>query len=108
MKDEFNTTGLDDHDGKELLPTRNILAVDVERYQAYLDDQNMPEAQKAELLQALWSIIMFFVKIEYEVHPLQEVCGKPSANGGERAKDDFNEVSSEEPNLDENNKKMSP
>ncbi|WP_375550296.1 hypothetical protein [Rhodophyticola porphyridii] len=108
MKDEFNTTGLDDHDGKELLPTRNILAVDVERYQAYLDDQNMPQAQKAELLQALWSIMMFFVQIEYEVHPLQEVCGKPSTDGGGRAKDDFNEVSSEEPNLDENNKKMSP
>ena len=108
MKDEFNTTGRDDHDGKELLPSRNILAVDVERYQAYLDNQNLTDAQKEELLQALWSIMMFFVQIEYEVHPLQEVCGKPSAGGGEHAKDDFNEVSSEEPNLDENNRKMSP
>lgn len=108
MKDEFNTTGLDDHGGKELLPSRNILAVDVERYQAYLDDHDLTDAQKEEFLQALWSIMMFFVQIEYEVHPLQEVCGKPSAGGGERAKDDFNEVSSEEPNLDENDRKMSP
>jgi hypothetical protein len=52
--------------------------------------------------------MMFFVQIEYEVHPLQEVCGKPSADDGERAKDNFNEVSSKEPNLDENDRKMSP
>jgi hypothetical protein len=46
MKDEFNTTGLDDHGGKELLPSRNILAVDVERYQAYLNDHDLTDAQK--------------------------------------------------------------
>ena len=52
---------------------KRILQVDIERYQRYLDDADMSEADKADILQALWQIIISFVDLGYGVHPLQEV-----------------------------------
>ena len=56
---------------------KRLVRVDVERYQAYLDGTNMTEAQKEEFLQAIWMVIISFVELGFDVHPLQEVCGKP-------------------------------
>lgn len=53
------------------------LRIDVERYQHMLDSADLTEAQKREVLEALWSIIVTVVELGYGVHPLQEVCGKP-------------------------------
>lgn len=52
------------------------LSVDVERYQHFLDESDLTEAQKVEFLQSLWNIMMSFVELGFGVHPLQEVCGK--------------------------------
>ncbi len=74
---------------------RPIVAVDVEKYQAYLDDPNLSEEQKEEFLQAIWSIMVAFVDLGFGVHPLQEVCGQDSDESCPRAKEGFNKVKSE-------------
>ncbi len=62
-----------------------MLKVDVERYQSYLDGMDMTRAQKEEFLQAMWLMMVSFVELGFEVHPVQEVCGKLDQNGTERA-----------------------
>jgi len=108
MRDDFNTEGQYDLCGKDRSSLTSILTVDAERYQAFLDGSNMTDAEKEEILQALWSIIMSFVELGFEVRPLEEVCGKDPQLGGEGAKDAFNAVSSEEPDNHDNNKGFSP
>lgn len=52
------------------------LRIDVDRYQHMLDSADLTDAQKQEVLEALWSIIVTVVELGYGVHPLQEVCGQ--------------------------------
>lgn len=75
-----------------------MLKVDVERYQSYLDGMDMSPAQKEEFLEAVWLIVVGFVELGFEVHPVQEVCGKLDQNGTQRALGAFDRVSSEHPN----------
>lgn len=76
---------------------RSILAVDVKRYQSFLDQSGLSDEQKEEFLQALWSIIVTFVDLGFGVHPLQEVCGKDGKTGPQLAKTAFDQVKSREP-----------
>jgi hypothetical protein len=76
---------------------RRILAVDVERYQTFLDGSDMTGTQKEEFLQAMWAIMMSFVELGFGVHPLQEVCGKDEMSGPHLAKAAFDRVKSNEP-----------
>jgi hypothetical protein len=73
---------------------RRVLAVDVEKYQAYLDGSGLSPEQKEEILQSLWLIMMSFVELGFGVHPLQEVCGKDDLPCTRRAKASFDEVKS--------------
>ena len=50
---------------------RKRLEVDVERYQGYLDNSGISDEQKAEVLKALWTVIVAFVDLGYGVHPAQ-------------------------------------
>lgn len=50
--------------------------IDVAKYQAYLDDPSLSDAEKEEIIKALWSIMMTFVDLGFGLHPAQEVCGK--------------------------------
>jgi hypothetical protein len=49
------------------------LSIDVDLYQHYLDNSDLTDAQKQELLQTLWNIICEFVRLGYGVHPLQKI-----------------------------------
>jgi hypothetical protein len=53
------------------------LEIDLERYQACLDDPALSPNQKAEIIEALWTIITAFVQLGFGVHPVQQACGKP-------------------------------
>lgn len=53
------------------------LSLDLERYQRMLDGSGLSEAQKKDVLEALWRIVVTVVQLGYGVHPVQEVCGKP-------------------------------
>lgn len=54
---------------------RNV-EIDVEKYQAYLDDPSLSDDQKEEIIHALWTIIMAFVELGFGVHPTQQACGQ--------------------------------
>jgi len=53
--------------------TKPTLTLDVDLYQRYLDESDLTDAQKKELLETLWSIICEFVRLGYGVHPLQQI-----------------------------------
>lgn len=77
MDDGMNIeTGLSDLKHTFDASAKRMLKVDVERYQSYLDDTDMTPAQKEEFLQAMWLTMVSFVELGFEVHPIQEVCGK--------------------------------
>jgi hypothetical protein len=50
--------------------------IDVEKYQALLDDPDLSDTQKEEIMRALWMVMMAFADLGFGVHPAQEVCGK--------------------------------
>lgn len=81
--------------------TKRTLQVDVERYQKYLDETDMSDADKAAFLQSLWQIIVSFVELGYGVHPLQEVCGKDAGITTESADSGLDGVVLEEPQDDD-------
>ena len=55
---------------------RHSLQLDVEFYKELLEDAEIDDAQKEQVIGALWKIIVAFVELGFEVHPTQQVCGK--------------------------------
>ncbi len=55
---------------------RSHLEIDLEHYQGYLDDPALTPEQKEEIMGALWTIISAFVELGFDVHPVQQACGK--------------------------------
>jgi len=56
--------------GKASLPT---LTIDWELYDKYLDESNLSDTEKREILENLWSMVVSFVYLGIGVHPLQQV-----------------------------------
>ena len=55
------------------------VTVDFEEYLHFLDDEEISEADKRELLQTLWNIVCEFVALGFGVHPVQQArnpCGQ--------------------------------
>lgn len=61
---------------KNNTPTRPSLTVDWEVYAAMLEDSDMPLDQQKELIETLWSIVVNFVDLGYEIKPSREICGE--------------------------------
>ncbi|MEL6477377.1 MAG: hypothetical protein AAFR17_08625 [Pseudomonadota bacterium] len=57
-------------------PARPKLELDAEKYQRYIDDPSLSRAEKEQVLEALWSIIIAFVDLGFDVGPASESCGK--------------------------------
>ncbi|MEM6942373.1 MAG: hypothetical protein AAF416_21775 [Pseudomonadota bacterium] len=55
---------------------RKVLEVDLDQFQHRLDSAGMTEAQKTEYLQLTWSIVLQFVDLGYQLHPVQQSCGQ--------------------------------
>lgn len=87
---------------------KRMIKVDVERYQAFLDGTNMTDAQKEEFLQAMWLIMISFVELGFEVHPLQEVCGKDGQGDTQSALGVPDALQSSHPKDDENEQEPQP
>ena len=47
------------------------LRLDVDYYQSFLDDSDIPEDKKRELIETLWAIMVQFVDMGIGIHPLQ-------------------------------------
>ncbi len=52
---------------------RRALSLDVDYYQSFLDDTDIPDDKKQELIEALWSIVIGFVDMGFGIHPLQQL-----------------------------------
>lgn len=81
---------------KPKTPAKRVVEIDTAKYQTYLDDPSLDEATKQEIVEAIWSIILNFVDLGFEVHPLQEAhgpepCGKLTRGVDGSAVKDSNE-----------------
>jgi hypothetical protein len=48
------------------------LQLDVEYYQAFLDDEDITEEQKKELIETIWNIVVTFVDLGFGIEPVQQ------------------------------------
>lgn len=77
MKDDLkDTTEVESLSERFDTSSKPMIAVDVEKYQAYLDGSDMTDKEKEQFLQSLWQIIVGFVELGFGVHPVQEACEK--------------------------------
>ncbi len=53
------------------------LTLDTERYQALLDAPELSEAEKRELIETLWQVVIGFIDLDIEICTTDS-CGKPS------------------------------
>ncbi|WJY21575.1 hypothetical protein QTA57_17910 [Fontisubflavum oceani] len=58
------------------LPPRPSLFVDWEVYAAMLEDSDMPLDQQKELIETLWSIVVMFVDLGFDLNPVTQICGE--------------------------------
>lgn len=56
--------------------SRLALTVDWDKYANYLDNSDLAESEKREFLEALWSIVVNFVDLGFQINPVQQVCGQ--------------------------------
>lgn len=61
---------------KNNTPTRPSLSVDWEVYAAMLEDSYMPLDDQKELIETLWSIVVMFVDLGYDLKPTTQICGE--------------------------------
>ncbi len=61
---------------KNNTPTRPSLSVDWEVYAAMLEDSDMPLDDQKELIETLWSIVVMFVDLGYDLKPTTQICGE--------------------------------
>ena len=52
------------------------LTLDLKLYEGYLEDCDLTEDQKHEFIETLWNIVVSFVDMGFELHPLQQVGEK--------------------------------
>lgn len=52
------------------------LSVDTAKYQAYLDDPDLSDEQKEQIVEAIWKIILCFVDLGFGVSPVEQACGQ--------------------------------
>jgi len=41
-----------------------------------LDNSDMPLEQQKELIETLWSIVVTFVDLGFDLNPIQQICGE--------------------------------
>lgn len=82
--------------------TNRRLEVDVQRYQEYLDDPTLSDGERAQIIEALWAIISGFVELGFDVHPVQQACGKVENSLEQDGFSDSTEVQSEHQKNEEN------
>lgn len=66
--------------------TPPTLIFDCERYDKYLDESDLSDAEKCEILSNLWSMVVSFVYLGIGVHPLQQVTDNTCEQQAEIAK----------------------
>lgn len=60
---------------------RRALTLDVEHYRSMLDAPELSDKHQREMIEALWSLIVSFVDLDYEIL-LENSCGEPPNGTG--------------------------
>lgn len=68
-------------------PTVSTLAFDKEKYLPELEDTDLTEEQKIEMLQALWSIMEAFVDLGFGVNSIHRFFSERAAESSESGMD---------------------
>ena len=58
----------------ETAPPR--LTIDWDAYLPFFENEDISDADKRELIEVLWSIMVSFVDLGFSIHPIQQACGK--------------------------------
>ncbi|WP_269584248.1 hypothetical protein [Roseibium sp. Sym1] len=61
---------------RERLPTLRTIEIDFDRYAAILDDPELTEDQSEQIILALWSIVTSFLRLGFNIDPVQQACGQ--------------------------------
>jgi hypothetical protein len=57
---------------------RPALTFDAQEFTHFLDDCDWTDEQKLEFIQELWQIVVSFVDLGFDLHPVQQVIASPS------------------------------
>lgn len=108
MYDEFRNAARGEAGEQTGSSAKLTLTVNVEKYQSMLDGTGMSDTEKEQVLQALWSLIVNFVALGFEVHPFQEACGKNCKNDTATCANSTAEVSSLNTEFDDKSENSVP
>ncbi|MEM9765184.1 MAG: hypothetical protein AAF968_22235 [Pseudomonadota bacterium] len=67
----------------EAAPNKRI-EIDWDLYARMLDEGDLSDAEKRQMLDALWSIIAMFVDLGFGLHPVEQACGQPCERAAPR------------------------
>lgn len=81
--DRKTSTVIDD--APPIAMREHSLSFDYERYAKHLDHSDLSDAQKRDMLEALWHIVVGFVELGFGDHPIQQACGKVLEIGADGA-----------------------
>lgn len=78
---KFNNKGEERKPNAPSTPHTPSIAIDYALYEKYLEGSDLSESQKRDFLDALWSIMVSFVDLGFEIHPLQQAQTPCEQNG---------------------------
>lgn len=52
------------------------LTIDWESYEHYLEDSDLSEAEKRAFIETMWSIMVSFVDLGFNLSPTRKICGE--------------------------------
>ncbi len=78
---------ISDEESSDRTASPPTLTIDYAKYEALLDGGDLTAAEKRQVLDALWSIIVGFVDLGFRVHPLSEIAGEFGDRAETGAKD---------------------
>ena len=52
------------------------LTIDWEVYAAMLEESDLPPEKQKELIETLWSLVVMFVDLGFDLNPVRQICGE--------------------------------
>ncbi|MEM6385291.1 MAG: hypothetical protein AAF718_03545 [Pseudomonadota bacterium] len=69
-----------------------IVDMDIERYLPLLDDPELTEAQKRQVIESMAAIMITFVELSFGTHPASQACGQVDLCLDHEASSDSNTI----------------
>ena len=48
---------------------------DIDKYMPYLDEYDLPRAQKEDIIRTVWTFVESYADLEFGLHPSQQIGG---------------------------------